>query len=235
MMDANLPPQMPLALTLRFDTTFATFKAGKNKAIVDCLANKLEAYPERLIYLWGERGVGKTHLLQACCHWASEQGQTSFYLPLDKHSQFTPNIMQGLENIALVCIDNIASIAGQLVWEEQLFHFYNRMVQTKNHLLIADPLPAAAIAFFLPDLHSRLKAMVPFQLQALSDEDKIEALQTRARLKGLELSHEVLNFLIQRSQRSLPDLFALLETLDEASLSAKRKITIPFVKEVLNI
>ena len=73
-----------------------------------------------------------------------------------------------------------------------------------------------------------------FQLQSLSDEDKLRALQLRASRRGLHMSDDVGRFILTRGERSMNALFELLERLDQASLQEKRKLTIPFLKETLD-
>ena len=80
---------------------------------------------------------------------------------------------------------------------------------------------------------SRLSLALVFQLQQLSDEDKLRALQLRASRRGLNLPDDVGRFILTRGARSMSALFDLLDRLDQASLQAQRKLTIPFLKEIL--
>jgi DnaA-homolog protein len=226
--------QLALPLGLRDDATFDNFYQGVNQhamqAVIACASG--EGYP--FIYLWGQVGAGRSHLLQAACHLATEKNRSSVYLPLQT-PDLAPQILQNLEHINVVCIDDIEAIAKDKLWEEALFHLYNRMRDTKQALLIAGNNPPQRLGLLLPDLVSRLAWGVVFQLQVLSDEDKLAALQMRAKLRGLILNDEVGQFLLRRCPRDMPKLFALLETLDRASLQAQRKLTIPFVKSVLQV
>jgi DnaA family protein len=75
--------------------------------------------------------------------------------------------------------------------------------------------------------------MLALTVQPLSDPEKSLALQLRAKQRGLSLSQDVANYLLTHAPRDMGQLFMLLERLDLASLQRQRKITIPFVKEVL--
>ena len=86
----------------------------------------------------------------------------------------------------------------------------------------------------LADLQSRLSLALVFQLHDLSDEDKLRALQLRASRRGLQLSDEAGRYILTRGERTMSKLFAHLECLDQASLQAQRKLTIPFIKATLN-
>lgn len=235
MTDKLVLTQLPLNVKLPDDISFENFFPGDNAPFIDYFKENISKEHELAIYLYGEEGVGKTHLLQACCRYQNKNSQTSFYLPLDKHGQFTPEIVYDLEKLSLVCIDNLSAIAGEKNWEESLFYFYNRVLISNTRLIIADRLPAQELPIQLKDLQSRLIAMTTLQIQGLSDNEKIQVLQMRAHARGIELSEELGQFLVRRCKRSMRNLFTLLDQLDFASLSAQRKLTIPFVKAVLGI
>jgi len=223
--DIMLRTQLPLNIRLRDTATFDNFYLGQNHLVTTYLKTE----PNRRVYLWGQSGTGKSHVLQAACHQANLLGNTTVYVPL-KQQGLGPDILEGLETINLVCIDDIDAIAGQSAWEEALFHFYNK---TQQQFLIAGNSIPDGLDLKLPDLISRLNACVRFQLVALNDDEKRSALQQRAKARGLILSKEVGDFLLHHYSRDMPTLFTMLERLDQASLVAKRKLTIPFIKTVL--
>ncbi len=223
-MDAE---QLTLALNLRDDATFANFHPGENSAV---LAH-LQTFAEPFIYLWGPLGSGRTHLLQACCH-ALAPGQ-ALYLDLADDS-LSPSVLMNMEYFYQVCLDNIEAVIGQSAWEMALFHFYNRALEQSTRLLIASAFPPVELPVNLPDLGSRFCSGLVFRLNVLTDDQKISALQMRARGRGLNFSEELGNFLINRYPRNMSVLFATLEMLDQAALVAKRPLTIPFVKKILS-
>jgi DnaA family protein len=226
--------QLALPLGLRDDATFDNFFLGVNQHCVTALIASASGSGYPFIYLWGQVGAGRSHLLQAACHLATQKNRTSVYLPLFT-PDLAPQILQDLEHINLVCIDDIEAIAQNKSWEEALFYLYNRMRDTGQTLLIAGAHPPQRLGLALPDLVSRLAWGVVFQLHTLSDEDKLAALALRSKLRGLVLSEEVGQFLLRRCPRDMSQLFSILDTLDKASLQAQRKLTIPFVKSVLGV
>ncbi|MFI4937546.1 MAG: DnaA regulatory inactivator Hda [Candidatus Berkiellales bacterium] len=231
---AHLPSlqQLPLSLTLRDDCTLETFYPGANVEAFTQIKEIAAGTGEQFIYLWGREGVGRSHLLQGACHYAGLYLKTAFYLPLSD-PKTSLSILEGLERIDLVCIDDIDHIAGNETWEEALFHLFNRIQSAQHRLLIAANCPPKALLLKLPDLKSRLTWGVTYQLQSLDDEQLLSALQLRAKQRGLELNDEVGAYLIRRCVRSMPELYEQLEKLDKASLAQQRRLTIPFVKEVL--
>ena len=187
-----------------------------------------------MIYLWGPRGCGKSHLLQALCHATTAKGLAPVYLPMQELVALSPAILQGLEQQALIAIDDIQIIAGKAEWEEALFHLYNRVREEGQWLVVSANVAPAGLALSLPDLTSRLGWGPVFQLMPLTDTDKRAALLLRARRRGLEMGNEVVEYLLRRCPRDMDSLFNLLNQLDQASLAAKRKLTIPFVRQLLD-
>ncbi len=221
-------PQLPLRIGLRDSATFANFYPGANAGA----CHALQQGGEPFIYLWGPDGCGKSHLLQAACHAVSEQGLQAIYLPLGELGM-APSMLDGLESMGLVCLDNLQAVAGDSAWETALFHLYNRLRDSGNRLLAAGSVAPAGLSLQLPDLVSRLGWGPVFQLQPLDDADKAEALRLRAANRGMQMPAEVATYLLQRSPRDMHALFELLERLDEGSLAAQRKLTIPFVRQLL--
>ena len=227
--------QLPLNIHLRDDATLANYYSGDNKEALSAVLDIANGIGETFIYLWGQTGVGRTHLLQAACHKATEAGSTVLYIALKDEKKVSPAILQGIEVLSLICIDDIDSVAGKPEWEEALFHLFNKIRAINHRLMISSTVSPKDLSFVLPDLKSRLAWGVIYQLQRLTDEQKIQTLQLRAEHRGLVLTETVGQFLLNRCSRDMPELFAILEKLDRASLAEQRGLTIPFVKHVLGI
>lgn len=225
--------QLTLPIQLRDDATFANFYIEKNVILIKALqAFILEPF-QHYIYLWGHSGAGCTHLLQACCHLADKHALRTAYLPMIELINLNSNLFDDLEQLELIAIDNIEVIANHQTWQEALFHLFNRCKANKTRLLMTANNIPQGLNLTLPDLISRLNSGLLFQVQELSDEAKLAALQMRAQLRGIELNNEVGKYLLTHHSRHLNDLFILLEKLDHLSLAEQRKLTIPFVKTVL--
>lgn len=227
--------QLPLGVRLRDDASLDNFLPGANAVVLSALNAFLTDPQEQMIYLWGAGGCGKSHLLQALCHQAGRQGVTAAYFPLANPQEQAPVMCQGLEHYPLVCLDDLQAVAGQPAWEQALFHLYNRVRDRGGKLLVAADRQPSDLGLLLPDLVSRFAWGTVFPLQELSETDKIAALQLRARQRGLQLTTEVAVYLLRRMPRDMTALYALLDQLDHASLIAKRSLTIPFVRTVLNL
>lgn len=236
-----LTQQTTLNVHLPSQPTFANYCVGRNANVLQTLQRYVNEpvngplVSDQLTYLWGQSGVGRTHLLQAMCYQADCAYQTAVYLPLKTLPNLTPAALEGLERLTLVCLDDIDTIAGDRQWEAALFHLYNRLSEHQHRLVVTASLSPAEINIVLPDLKSRLISGITFQVYPLSDEDKCQALRQHARLRGMHLPEEVIRFLIRRTSRDMAVLLSHLETLDQASLAAKHTLTLPFVKKVLDL
>lgn len=227
--------QLVLGLQLRDSARFSNFVAGNNRELLEQLERLAALTEAGQLFVWGAPGTGKTHLLQAVCHRVTNQNRTAAYLSLDDTAGLPPELLQGWENHALVCLDNIQAIAGQAGWEEAVFHLYNRLRESRHSLVVSASLAPGQLPLRLADLRSRLGAGLVYQLQALDDESSLQALQLRARLRGFELPEDTGRYLLKRVPRDLPALMNLLEQLDAASMVAQRRLTIPFTKTVLDL
>lgn len=233
MNETAAPAQLPLGLVLDRDAHFDNFFPGPNAAAVHALRECADGGEQPLIYLWGGVGSGKTHLLQAACQAVAAGGAAVAYVPLRQADDWRPEVLEGLENMALVCLDDLEAVAGRRDWELALFGLFNRLREANHGLAVAAVAGPADIGLQLPDLVSRLGWGGVFHLRPLSDDDKLQALSLRARARGLELPAEVGNYLLRRFARDMPGLYRMLEKLDQASLAAQRRLTVPFVKQVL--
>jgi len=239
--------QLTLGLSLKEETTFDNFYAGKHVELLSTLKNAVTGCAEQVIYLCGAQGEGKSHLLQACCHYAHQKQQSAVYLPLaellshqpsegkSKEETIGPELLHGLETLSLICLDDLHLVAGCPAWEEAIFHLYNRLYDTGGRIVIAARDLPKAIQLTLPDLVSRLTFGMVYPLQPLTDEEKLQVLMMRAQQRGIKLAAEVGQYILTHCSRQMNHLVGALNVLDKASLAAQRRLTIPFVKTVLHI
>jgi DnaA family protein len=223
--------QLPLGIRLRPEATFESYLAGLNREALDYLRARFDA--GRNVYLWGGAGTGKTHLLHAACQAAGARGEGVVYLPLGRSGELAPELLDGLETLALVCIDDLQSIAGLQEWERRLFALFNAVRERGGRLLLAADRPPRSLGVALEDLRTRFAWDLVFQLQPLGDDELEAALIRRAQALGMELPDEVARYLVQRLVRDVATLFRLLDLLERESLSAQRRLTVPFVRGVL--
>ena len=226
--------QLPLEVRLADYALFETFCDGPNGAPVHALSDLARTEGFSVAWLWGQPQSGKTHLLQACVNAAHTAGFRAAYLPLGIDSDLIPEAVSGIGKLDVVCVDDVDRIAGEAQWERALFLLYEATREHGARLVISAQKAPLHCGFVLPDLVSRFASGATFRLQPLSDDEKLEAIQLRARWRGLNLSGEVARYLFARVDRSNTELFSLLDRLDREALAAQRKLTVPFVRSVLD-
>lgn len=225
--------QLPLQVSLREDFIFDNFISLGNEPSLSYLQTHLTGRKPFFLYLWGKTHAGCSHLLQAACQHLPEQN-TAVYLPLDKLKWQGPKILQGMESMNLVCIDELQLIAGDKQWEEALFHFFNRVFDQGNSIITAAKSAPQTLGIKLPDLSSRISSAVVYQIKELDDAGKLSLLKARALSQGLTLSSESAHYILNRAGRSMQELMSIMKFLDHQSLSANRKLTIPFIKQAMS-
>jgi DnaA-homolog protein len=218
--------QLALGVRLRADALFESFWPGLNGEVVAAL----QMQNSSPLWLWGAPGSGKTHLLQAVC---AAAGEAAAYFPLDRSLALPPEALAGFERTRVLCIDDVDAVAGNLAWERSLFHLFNEAAELRTRLIFAAALPPRQADWSLEDWRSRAGSCVVYQLRELDDEGRVEALRLRAAQRGLQLPYETSEYLLKRMPRDLRSLFDILDHLDEASLVAQRRLTIPFIRDAL--
>ncbi len=203
--------------------------AGSNAAAVEHVRS-LASGDADTVWLWGAEGAGKSHLLQAACRAATAAGRRAMYVALPAAS---PAILADLEHVEVLAIDDVHAIAGELAWEQPLFVILNAFSSRNGALLLAANAPAAQCGFRVADLESRGAGAVTYRLAPLGDAERAAALRLHAAARGLELDAAAAEFLLKRVARDMTALTRWLARLDRASLSAQRRLTIPFIREQL--
>jgi DnaA family protein len=224
-----------LALDIRpaDHAVFESFHAGPNALAVTSVRDVAAGRGGPLAWIWGAPETGRSHLLQAAVARAHESGAQTAYLPLGELRSLSAEVLEGTAARDLVAIDDVNEVTGDGAWERALFRLHEQLLGAGGRLLLAAHRPPQAAGFALADLASRFAAGVVFRLEALTDEDRVLALQRRAAWRGLDLPEETARFLLARVTRSAGSLFRLLDELDRAALAAQRRLTIPFVRSVL--
>lgn len=226
--------QLPLPVSLRDGNTLDAFLPAANPEALAAV-RALVAGSEPCVYLWGARDSGRTHLLEAATEAVARQQQApAFYLAAEALAASGPGLLDGLAVAGgLVCVDDIDRFAGDRDWEEAFFHLFNAVRACGGRLLFAAAAPAAAAGFRLPDLGSRLAAGLVVGLATPGDDARLAVLAFRAARRGLELPPETARYLLTHSSRRLADLVALLGELERQASISKRRLTVPFVRQVI--
>lgn len=226
--------QLALDIRLADHAVFASYHPGRNALAVASLERVAAGNGPALVWLWGPGGSGRSHLLQACVAAAHQRGAATAYLPLARPGGLAPGVLEGMDGLDLLALDDVERAAGDPPWESALFGVYEGLIARGGRLVAAARAPPAAAGFALADLASRFSAAAVFRLEPLDDDERVAALQRRAAWRGLVLPEDTARFLLARVERDAASLFELLDRLDRAALAAQRRLTVPFVRSVLD-
>ena len=195
--------QLPLGISAAAEPAFDNFVAGRNAEALARVRDLAEGtLRERIVYLWGNAGSGRTHLLRAASR----------------------------ANALLVVVDDVQLLDGAA--QHALFVAINEARDSGPGVLAAGDKPPAQLAL-REDLRTRLAWGLVYQLLPLGDEDKSRHLKAVAAARGLQLSDDIVGYLLTRLPRDMRSLQSIMEVLDQYSLMRKRPLTLPLVREAL--
>jgi len=223
--------QLPLPLSFDKRFSFQNYIAENSSYIEQQLTALFDETGEPLVGLWGATDSGKTHLLNACAHYA-RFCKIPFHLfdaeqLLEADSAGFSDFPVG----SVLGVDNLDLLAGDRAWEEQFYQMVNRVKSDELRFIFSLSRQPRDTGFKLPDLKSRLSWGLLIALDSADDNQLEDILQQRAKLLGLVLSHEVVSYLLNHYSRKLSDQMQILYRLDHVSMSTQRKITIPLIRE----
>lgn len=223
-------PQLTLSLDTAPATSFDSFHVDEQNALTrDAVRAFVNGELNDVqMYLWGNSGTGKSHLLSAACDTYNRQGYRIAYLPgeMINHSES----IVGMENLDLLCIDDLQRLDHAA--EVDLFNLINRCRAKGTPLIVAADRSVEDLGLALADLKTRLAWGLVFPLKELSEEGLRNAFRKEIELRSLEVSDEVLSYVLKRFPRRMNILKQVVDTLDEVSLMEQRRITVPFIKSI---
>ncbi len=235
--------QLTLNLSHRESAAFENFYTNQcrlngGQSELELIVEMLKQFlkdQHRFLYLFGALSTGKTHLLQAVSHvLQGDYSRTCFYLSF-KTKNLAPDVFENLNDFDVLCLDDLDALPSSREWEEALFDCYNQRLDDNKQLLIASKSSPKNTTFELADLNSRLSSAIILKMPNCSDRDKQAILIEWARRHSLVIKLPVITYILQRYDRDLGALFDLLAYLSECSLQMKRAITLPFVKQMLDV
>jgi DnaA family protein len=232
-MVADRAHQLTIPLVQRVLHRFENFHTGTNAELISRLRDLAETGDSLGIWITGEAGAGKTHLLEASCQAAEQIGRRAIYAPLGELPADN-RVLESLE-ADLIALDDVDAWLGDEALETALMALYQDQLQSGGQLLVASPRGARQLAFALPDLASRFRALPGYRLLPPDDQGLREILTAAAHRQGLTLTEPVLDYWLHRAVRSLPVLLGQLKLLDEQALAEQRAVTIPLIKETLSL
>ncbi|MDH5355971.1 MAG: DnaA/Hda family protein [Gammaproteobacteria bacterium] len=224
-----------IALPLSFDRQFSfeNYFTDSASFLVASLTALIEGAGESIIGLWGGVDSGKTHLLNASAQFARERALALQLYDGWQLLDCDPAQFDDIGNDVILAIDNLDALCGHRVWEETFYRLINQSRDQSGRLMFSLSSKPQDLVCELADFQSRLSWGLLLELPGYSDIDIQQVVKLRSELLGIELSKEVLAYLLTHFSRRLSDQIQILRILDKASLSAQKKVTIPLIKKVL--
>ena len=223
--------QLTLPILSEDKKSFENFFGEGNSELIKALNESVSDSSHRVIYYYGPPGSGKTHLALSVTKIV--QGHSVIYLSLNDE-RVVPEMLSIIDVSGVVILDDIQAWAGDGVGERALFTLFEQVKHANGTLLLSSFHPPEKCGFGLRDLISRLGSGLLYPIAELTENQRFTALKMRATNRGLLVSDEALTYLVTRMRRDNHELFSFLDKLDRASLKEKRKVTIPFLKELIN-
>ena len=233
----NKPKQLIFPFQINQKASFDSFFCSPdNQNLMTRLADIVSSPDTSELIIHGEEGSGKSFLMQAICNELSSAEKQFAFIPMKKAFNMGVEIFQNLGSLDAVCIDDLQLILANQDWETALFNLINECQQSNCTLMLSlggtQPLDESVI---LPDLLSRIKRMEFIALHAVQDEFFNQAIDFVAQQLDIKIEEAELEFLLKHQTRIFSLLVENIITLDNQAASLKRKITIPLIKETLNI
>jgi len=219
--------QIPIDYSFVISKTYKSFIIGNNQELVKSLKSLKISTKKNIIFIYGKRSSGKTHLLKAT---ETYFNSNVLYVDEKKETNFDLN---KLSKYNLLLIDNLEKIISTNEKEKNIFKIINEFILNKKNIVVSSNKPLKKINFSLPDLSSRLAWDLQFEIYDLNDADKIKVLKKYASERGLTLSPKVCSYIISHLQRDIFYLCNSVKFFDKNSLSLRKRITIPFIKKII--
>ena len=233
----NNPTQLIFPFQVNQKASFESFFCSPdNNELMSRLKDLVVSKNTDELIINGAEGSGKSFLMQAICNELSSSGKQFAFIPMNKAINMGVEIFQNLASLNAVCIDDLQLILSREEWETALFNLINECQQSNCSLILSfGGNQSLEDITQLPDLLSRIKRMEFMKLQAVQDEFLNQALDFVSQQLDINLEKAELEFLLKHQTREFSLLVDNLMVLDKQAASLKRKITIPLIKETLNL
>ena len=226
------PRQLALQIQINERASLDNFFISKNNnKAIQILKNILERSNNGAQIFIDDLGSnGKSYLLQAICNDFSNSNNSTIYIPMQKAINLEPSILEGINDLNLICLDDIDLISNQRDWELALFNLINECSEKDCFLLLSGSIDKLEV---IPDLISRIKKMEILRLKAIDDDELLRATQSISKNLNIEISDKNMNYLINNSRRDIKTVFGILSQLEKESLERKKSIGLNLIKEVI--
>ena len=225
------PRQLALKIQINERASLSNFFVSKNNNKTIQILRNILLSPEKggQIFIDDLGSNGKSYLLQAICNDFSNSNNSSIYIPMHEAINLEPSILEGVSQLNLICIDDV-DLINKREWEIALFNLINECYEKECYLLLSGSISKLEA---IPDLVSRIKKMETLRLEAINDDELLEATQAISKNLNIEISDKNMTYLINNSKRDIKTIFMTLSQLEKESLERKKSIGLNLIKEVI--
>jgi len=225
------PRQLALQIQINERASLNNFFVSKNNnKTFQILKDLLNSNKGAQIFIDDLGSNGKSYLLQAICNDFSKSNNSSIYIPMEEAINLDPSILEGVSELNLICIDDVDLINNRREWEIALFNLINECYEKECFLLLSGSINKLEA---IPDLVKKKKKMETLRLEAINDDELLEATQAISKNLNIEISDKNMNYLINNSKRDIKTIFRTLSQLERESLERKKSIGLNLIKEVI--
>ena len=225
------PRQLALQIQINERASLNNFFVSKNNnKTIQILKDLLNSNNGAQIFIDDLGSNGKSYLLQAICNDFSKSNNSSIYIPMEEAINLDPSILEGVSELNLICIDDVDLINNRREWEIALFNLINECYEKECFLLLSGSINKLEA---IPDLVKKKKKMERLRLEAINDDELLEATQAISKNLNIEISDKNMNYLINNSKRDIKTIFRTLSQLERESLERKKSIGLNLIKEVI--
>ena len=219
-----------LGLPITLDSKMLLENLVGNQQILDFINQLYFQDHSAEIYVYGETGKGKTHLLQGAISRALAKKKNGMYI--DCNEPMPEHVIDYIDQLDWIGIDNINQIDSQQ--QHLFFDLYNRAKLSEISIIVSGPTAPSSLSI-MKDLKTRLGLATVFELEELNDDLTKEVLKNQMNERNLTIETKVYEYLFKHYSRNVNILISAINRLDRASLQSKQGITIPFVKKTLDL
>lgn len=187
----------------------------------------LQQEHDQFLYIWGEKGSGKSHILQAWVGQAIQAGQTAIYIDATQNS-LTDDVAQ----FDFVAIDQVEKLNRKE--QTVLFNIFNQFRNNRRgHLLLSADVAPVKLKNWREDLRTRIAYCLPYEVKSLSKNEKIDALINMAKTRQLNIDPEIFEYLWEHWRQDMDSLLCMFNDLANYSISMGKPITLPLLRQLL--
>lgn len=225
--------------------TFDSFVVGGNNRMAHASAISAAQNPGNTynpLFIYGDVGLGKTHLLQAVGHTAVDMGFKVLFVSSERFTNdFITAVREGqsekfrgkYRNVDVLLIDDVHFIGGKSSTEECFFHTFNELHQANRQIVLTSNCPPNCIPQMEDRLRSRFEWGLTIEIKRPSLPTRLSIVTSKAMSMGMEIPEDVLDYVARKAPRSVRELEGCLNRVVAYSRLVRMPISVELAKESL--